>query len=142
MKLIAHRGNIWGKTGNENNPNYITEALTRGYDVEIDVWHVLGEYYLGHDDPQFKISEQFLKTDGLWCHAKNPEALRNMLINPEIHCFWHEQDDYTITSRGKIWIYPNKQILEGGIIVLTGDTDLPNFIGLGGVCSDYVGKFK
>ena len=39
MKLISHRGNLEGRKPElENNPEYIDEALSKGYDVEIDVW--------------------------------------------------------------------------------------------------------
>ena len=142
MKLIAHRGNIQGKTHRENMPEYIEEALTAGYDVEIDVWNVLGVYYLGHDNPEYKISESFLEKEGLWCHAKNSQALSSMLKNPKIHCFWHDRDDYTLTSKGKIWIYPDKEPLEGGILVLRNDQEIPDDSDLEGVCSDFVGNLK
>ena len=142
MKLISHRGNIKGKTDRENMPQYIEEALSRGYDVEIDVWRILGNYYLGHDDPEYKVSESFLEKKGLWCHAKNSQAFSAMLKNSKIHCFWHDRDDYTLTSRGKIWIYPNKEPLDGGILVLNNNQKIPDNSNLEGVCSDYVGNFK
>ena len=38
MILISHRGNINGRDEDrENHPEYIQEALDRGYDVEIDL---------------------------------------------------------------------------------------------------------
>ena len=38
MKLIAHRGNIFGSdTSKENSPDYIDEALSKEFDVEIDI---------------------------------------------------------------------------------------------------------
>ena len=38
MKLIAHRGNINGPNPEmENNPEYILNTLSLGYDCEIDV---------------------------------------------------------------------------------------------------------
>ena len=40
MKLIAHRGNIDGaKPLDENNPEYIDTAISKGYDVEVDVYY-------------------------------------------------------------------------------------------------------
>lgn len=142
MILISHRGNIKGRTKYENHPDYILSSLGLGYDVEIDVWHMSGKYYLGHDEPQYNIEESFLKKEGLWCHAKNSTSLVEMIKKPEIHCFWHESDEYTITSRGKIWIYPNKKPLENGILVLRGEQRLPDNIKIAGICSDYISNFR
>lgn len=27
-----------------------------------------------------------------------------------MHNFWHQEDDYTITSQGVVWVYPNKTV--------------------------------
>ena len=62
MILIAHRGNLNGKTNRENQPEYIQEALVQDFDVEIDVWYIEDEFWLGHDIPQYKIEEIFWKT--------------------------------------------------------------------------------
>ena len=106
MFLISHRGNINGKNvQKENSPDYILKALSFGYDVEIDVWYVNNKFFLGHDTPQYEISIEFLKNDKLWCHAKNLASLEKMLYN-NITCFWHQTDDYTLTSKGYIWTYP------------------------------------
>ena len=70
MKLIAHRGNINGPNPErENSPDYIKEALDKGFDVEIDVWKINGSYFLGHDAPEYRIEFGFLMNDRLWCHA-------------------------------------------------------------------------
>ena len=122
MKLIAHRGNINGKTDKENNPDYLLLAIEQGYDVEVDVWYVSGKFFLGHDTPQYHISIDFLKNEKLFCHAKNIEALHAMLKEPDIHCFWHEEDLVALTSKGFVWKYP-EVYYEGK---------------LWGVCSDWV----
>tara|TARA_R110002110_G_scaffold57127_5_gene163608 strand:+ start:2805 stop:3230 length:426 start_codon:yes stop_codon:yes gene_type:complete len=139
--LIAHRGNIKGVDKRENMPEYITEALNREYDVEIDVWLTNQGYFLGHDKPQYAIPKNFLRQSGVWCHAKNSHAFKDMLQDPNIHCFWHENDDYTLTSQGKIWIFPDKEPLDGGILVLREGQKIshPN---LGGICSDFVGDYR
>ena len=60
MKLIAHRGNITGRNPDEeNSPDYISQAIQKGYDVEVDVWLMDG-IYLGHDKPQYETSIDFL----------------------------------------------------------------------------------
>jgi hypothetical protein len=33
-----------------------------------------------------------------------------MLIKTKCHYFWHQEDDYTITSKGFIWVYPGKPL--------------------------------
>ena len=51
MRIISHRGNVRGRVpGRENAPSYIDCALGNGYVVEIDVWVIDGEYWLGHDE--------------------------------------------------------------------------------------------
>ena len=61
MILISHRGNINGsKPEMENKPEYIQQALDLGYDVEIDVWLIDGNFFLGHDEPQYQVHGTFL----------------------------------------------------------------------------------
>ena len=109
MILISHRGYEDGENSLfENNPVQIKRLLKMGIEVEIDVWYIDGRYFLGHHDPKYRVEESFLKQEGLWCHAKNKDALEQMLAS-DVHCFWHQVDDYTITSRGYIWAYPSKE---------------------------------
>jgi hypothetical protein len=32
--------------------------------------------------------------------------------------FWHQSDDYTLTSNNKIWVFPNQHLPKGSIAVL------------------------
>ncbi len=140
--LISHRGNISGRNYQlENNPDYIKKALVEGYNVEIDVWYIDGQLFLGHDDPTYLIDVQFLMDIRLWCHAKNIDALEYMLNNPAIHCFWHQKDDVTLTSRNYVWTYPSKQTTNKSIAVLP-EIGKMNLIGVAGICSDYIEKYK
>ncbi len=69
MILISHRGNLNGViVERENSIDYVEEALSQGFDVEIDVWDIFGSYFLGHDEPKYLVKKDFLKIDGLWCH--------------------------------------------------------------------------
>ena len=71
MVLISHRGNLYGPNPErENEPKYIHEAITKGYDVEIDVWVVEGVLFLGHDKPQYDITQDWLnkRYKHLWIH--------------------------------------------------------------------------
>ena len=140
MKLIPHRGNLYGPNPNEeNNPQYIIDTLELGYDVEIDVWYIDNKFYLGHDYAKYEIDIKFLLNEKLWCHSKNLDALNEMLNNG-IRCFWHQNDDFTLTSDGFIWTYPNKETTIKSIIVCLDDT-LPNNLNknnIYGICGDNV----
>lgn len=117
MIYIAHRGNINGKnTIYENTTTYIKNALEKNLNVEIDVWLKEGHYFLGHDYPQIDINEDFLLQKNLWVHAKNIEALA--ALKDKCNCFFHNQDDYTLTSKNFIWVYPGKKLLPNCIAVL------------------------
>ena len=81
MRLISHRGNINGpRPEKENEPAYIQGAIALGYDVEIDVWNIGGNWFLGHDEPTYSIDIEFLKDERLLCHAKNLPALHRLPI--------------------------------------------------------------
>ena len=138
MILISHRGNLNGKTDRENQPKYIEEAIFHDFDVEVDVWYDGKQFWLGHDKPQYKVSEGFLEHPNLWCHAKNIDALYVMNTNYHIHCFWHQEDDVTLTSRGFFWTYPGKQLTEKSICVLP---EKKLDIEVAGVCSDFIVRF-
>lgn len=135
MVVISHRGNLNGPSELENSPQYLQRAIDAGFDVELDVWVIEGAVYLGHDRPLYPVPASFLCNPGFWCHAKNFDALETMLNVPDIHCFWHEKDRYTITSEGVIWTYPN-QITGKNSVIVTNSTaiDTKNIFG---VCTDY-----
>ena len=140
LNLISHRGNLDGpKPTLENHPDYIGKALRLGYDVEVDVWLKSGELFLGHDAPQYLIKPSFLKNDKLWCHAKNLSALEYMLEN-NIHCFWHESDDFTLTSRGYVWTFPNKPACSKSVLVTLRRKKIKT--DCHGICTDYILDYK
>lgn len=141
MKYISHRGNTNGPNINlENNPKHILNVLNK-FEVEIDVWYKADNFLLGHDNPIYRVEKQFLKNDGLWCHAKNYRALLEMLDN-NIHCFWHQEDKYTLTSKGFIWAYPSDFYENGVIAVLPENNNVININNCAGICSDYIEDFK
>ena len=143
MKLISHRGNLYGPNKlDENNPQYVSSAVEKGFDVEIDVFFFNDSLWLGHDEPVYKIDVKWLMNNNLWCHAKNLEALDLLLKFQNIHCFWHQNDDFTLTSKGYIWTYPEKQIVKNSILVITNDIEKEKLPDCYGVCSDFVGKLK
>lgn len=142
MKIISHRGNINGPNPErENHPDYINEALNQGYDVEIDVWNIDNKWFLGHDEPQYDINID-MNDSRLWIHAKNIDALSQLHHLNNVNYFWHQEDDYTLTSKGLIWAYPNKPVpfMSRAIAVLPEihNTDTQNFYG---ICTDYVERY-
>ena len=143
MKIIAHRGNTSGPSDDENHPKHISLALHLGFEVEVDVWYQGGKFYLGHDKPQYEIPETFLSNPGLWCHAKNIDAL-NRLVSLGSNCFWHEMDDATLTLGGYMWTYPGIQLTEKSICVMpeSASYSLEELVRCAGVCSDYPFQYQ
>ena len=144
MILISHRGNIKGKnTEKENHPNYIDEAITLGYDVEIDLWSIEGVLLLGHDSPQYGISQHWLneRINKLWIHCKNIEAMEWMDNIAGFIYFWHEEDTVTLTTFGHIWAYPGKQPINNSIAVMP-EIHNEEVTQCKGVCSDYIENYK
>jgi hypothetical protein len=142
--MISHRGNLRGpKPGQENKPAYIDKAINKLYEVEIDIRFIEGCFYLGHDTPEHCVDLHWIKerSDFLIFHCKNLPAL--FLLKDEHHCFWHNSDTYTLTSKNKIWTYPNNCVGPDCIIV---DLEKPTQEKVNawkrqhchGICSDYV----
>lgn len=157
MRYIAHRGNFAGPDKiNENNPHLIQISLEKGFDVEVDVRYKDNNFWLGHDDNQYIITDNIFRSwniyrDKIWLHAKNSEAFDRLMNGYEFNdynIFWHQKDEYTLTNKGYIWVYPNKTLLENCIWVLpeytpfsTSHDDILNFNGFG-ICSDYISNIK
>lgn len=142
MIKIAHRGNIKGPCKEyENNPVYVNESLQLGYDVEVDVWLLEGDLFLGHDIAEYKVDLNFLQNNSLWCHCKNIEALHLLLYN-KVRCFFHDIDEATLTSDGYIWTYPGNKLTDRSICVMPekDNWNLPKNIA--GVCSDFVSNIE
>ncbi len=138
--LIAHRGNIKGPQKElENSPEYLLDALRKGYHAEVDVWLIEDEFFLGHDEPRYRVNSEFLINKKFWCHAKNIPALSS-LIKIGARCFWHQEDDVVLTSDGYLWTYPGKELKSNSIAVMpelwSKKKDAP--FECAGICSDYV----
>ena len=116
-----------------------------GFNCEADVWVLGGIAYLGHDEPLHQIPQEFLKNKSLWCHAKNLEALVFLSASRDIKYFWHQSDDYALTSNGFIWTFPGKPLMERSIQLMPewASLDLSSLdTNCYGICSDYVLKIK
>ena len=112
MIFISHRGNTQSTNLNEeNNPTYIEKAIELGFEVEIDLRVHNNNLFLGHDTNQYLIDQNFLTKyrSKIWIHAKNDESLKYLSdTNEDLNFFWHEEDSYTITSKGYVWTHFNK----------------------------------
>ena len=148
MRYIAHRGLTNGPQKQfENQPNIVRTSLEKGYDAEIDLWVIDNRLYLGHDEPQYNVTEQFITTPGLWIHAKSLSTF-HWLVNSQLdlNYFWHENDSYTLTSKGYIWAFPGKTLTSSCVMVMPEyvDPSLSNIkdVDCYAICSDYVDRLK
>jgi hypothetical protein len=146
MKLIAHRGLFNGPDKEiENQPQQILLARELGYDCEIDLWKIHDQLFLGHDEPQYRIDPNFLNSSKYWIHAKNLDALY-FLTQTTFNYFWHQEDDFTITSTGFIWTYPGKPLTNRSIMLMpewnSRDLAWIRDTACYGICSDYVEEIK
>jgi hypothetical protein len=150
MIRIAHKGNTNGPNPDrENTWDYIQEAMEAGYNVETDVSVINGHFYIGHDDKQEAVDLWQLMNERLWLHCKNVDALEGLMLavrSPDHSAmpqfFWHQNDDYTLTSRHWIWTFPGKPITNSACIaVMPEKVSGWDISRAGGVCSDYPDRY-
>lgn len=143
MILIAHRGNISGKeVVYENHPDYILNAISLNYYAEIDIWYHNEKIYLGHDEPNYEVNLDFLDSEKYFVHCKNNQALEYLSrFNLKCDYFWHQNDDYTLTSKNKIWVYPTKKVLKNSIVVLPELSNEQDLTICQGLCSDVISNY-
>ena len=140
MILIAHRGNTNGPNELfENKPEYLTNAINKGFFIETDLWYLNNKLYLGHDNPKYEINIDFLLNlkEKLFCHCKNIQALSYIINNyPQIECFYHDIEECVLTSKNKIWTYPGKELTPMSICVMPERVDqIPK--NCFGICTDF-----
>ena len=147
MIKIAHRGNHAGRIEErENTVSYIEEAITAGYNVEIDVWLIDKQWHLGHDFPDEKIDLSFMERPEIWTHAKNLVGYVSLYNNSKVHTFWHDKDDYVFTSKGIKWCKTHILTYDGVMVMPEFNDYHTSIIKSGfldplGVCSDDFRKF-
>jgi len=150
--IISHRGNIHGPDLiNENRPAQIDLVISLGFECEIDLRYDNKELFLGHDKSDYQIDYKWLldRSDYLWVHCKSFQTLNKLIaINSILQFFWHQSDDYALTSRGYLWTFPGCNLGEKSIAVLPekdeskknwNDESLKKSYG---VCTDYPKIFK
>ncbi|MGI0058659.1 MAG: hypothetical protein ACREBJ_02725 [Nitrosotalea sp.] len=145
--MISHRGNIDTiLPERENAPVYIDEAIFQGYYVEIDVRLIGDKLFLGHDNPDYEITLQWLldRKDNLWVHTKNFDAL-SYLIDQDLRAFYHQKENHTIiNSCNLIWSHDLSEANEKSIIPLLSKQDITSYNGakVFGICSDFVALLR
>jgi hypothetical protein len=144
MIFISHRGNINGINNiDENKPEYILNTINSGYDVEFDLWVINNKLMLGHDFGQYEISLDWLKSINTysWIHCKNLDALSLLSEYNMFNYFFHNTDDYILTSKGYIWAYPNK-LTNNKCISVMPEINNTNTNNVFGICSDNIYFYK
>jgi hypothetical protein len=144
MKLISHRGNIVSpKPERENSPSYIDTAISVGYDVEVDIRFIDGKFYLGHDTPDYEVTETWLekRKNILWLHCKNVEAASALLSMDKYTFFCHSDDSFVLTSNNYVWTHDlSINLDEKCVLPLLSENDILNFENgkVYGICTDYI----
>lgn len=148
MKYIAHRGLFQGPNPDlENRPEQIDLAIANGFECEVDMWKYNNLLFLGHNEGKYNVPFSFVLKTGLWIHAKNHAALEWLSTNTQgVKYFWHERDEYTLTSSGHIWSYPGKELTTKTVMLMPewNDPELVNDYNVDcfGICSDWVEKLR
>jgi len=141
MKIIAHRGLMVGPDPEaENQLDTLDEALSHGFDVEVDVRLIKGELLIGHDDSTVVCPTWLYDDKRVWFHAKDTNSLVYLNKSGK-RVFYHTDEDVVMTSKGELWALPGKGF-SGSYIVLPeryGDI-VPK--GALGICTDYAIKYK
>lgn len=152
MRLISHRGNLAGPIPErENKPDYIQEAIDKGYDVEIDVRLNTVGMFLGHDTPDYGTTLEWLldRKESLWVHAKDFNSL-DLLLAQGMRVFYHQLEKHTIIGNTRIiWSHDISEADLRSIIPVIGESDVVSFMAEGrteapfyGICSDFVESLK
>jgi hypothetical protein len=150
LKFISHRGNLNGPNpSRENHPDYILEAINKGYNVEIDLRMFNGELMLGHDEPQYEVELLFLvqHISKLWVHCKDYASLDFVSKYTVLNFFSHFTDEpYVLTSHGQFWAYPGQLPLGTDCVMVMPELHwkIPEIVKFNtyGVCSDYIADIK
>ena len=118
---------------------HVRRALLRRFRIWVQA--------MSQAEPVHEIDQSWLdlRASKLWIHCKNLGALNHLLgQKSDLNFFWHQEDDYTLTSAGVIWTYPGMEFNHQCVIVVLELIDLLKIKmgdegNLFGVCSKYVG---
>ena len=111
MKIIAHRGNLYGPDPEtENTVEQAEKCFAMGFDVELDVWRNAHILRTGHNSPEHIIPFWWLSLhrDKLFVHCKNKHA--QSFLEGHVNTFMHDKEPFVKVSDGSIWLYPGTPI--------------------------------
>lgn len=144
MIFISHRGNLFGQNKQtENTIEQINICLTKGIDVEIDIWKTNFGLKLGHDFPKNNVDIDWLmeKREFLWIHCKNLEAFQFLDTFNCFNLFVHDKDPVVITTKGYRWYYMGNDA-PNGICVLPEQFNKKIIPSTKGICTDFPIEFN
>lgn len=144
MILVSHRGNLIGpESCTENSPCQIDLAISKNYLVEVDLRIIDDHYWLGHDNPDYKINKEWLvdRSKHLIIHAKNLITCDKLAEDSNtLNWFYHTDEDVVLTSKGWLWAYPGIYLKNAITVLIDKNINIPKNIK--GICSDYIELFK
>jgi len=139
---ICHRALKNGPTPHlENKESEILDRLREGWGVEIDVWYLDGKWWLGHDKAtDLLLDKSILTHPRVWVHCKHLPAVERCIQQGTIHCFTHDSDEATLTSKQYIWCYPGNILGKKSVCVMPErhNFTIDDICMAEYVCSDYL----
>ncbi len=144
--LISHRGNINGRVPEkENAVDYLFQAISKEYTVEVDLWWTPQGFSLGHDGPQNPITDGLLKTmeSVAWFHVRNVKTTLKLLeLCEQPMFFYHDAAPFTFTSNGYLWCHSDSPILTRRSILVNPGELICHKHEIAGVCADNISIYK
>lgn len=141
MIIISHRGNLTGPNPEtENTWGQIIKAMDAGFYVEVDVWGIKNQLWLGHSEPKELIPIAY-SHHRLIYHCKNIHAAE-ICEEIQAHYFMHEVDRRVLTSDGYLWTYTGFTVSKSSIACLPEKDPDWDISKAGGICTDYPLKYR
>lgn len=144
MIIISNRGNLDGPSEWENEPSYIKEAISEGFQVMVDVWAHEDSLWLGTNEPTYKIEDiEFpIYNANYWCNAKNIEAVVLMKKLNVVEYFYLGNNVVSVTANNNIvtthgLILPKSVLVHPKLEIMRDEYKV-----LHGISTDYPKKLK
>ena len=132
-------------------PNKLTNVSNKDMMLRLmlDMIPKLSVYGLGHDAPDYPVTWWWLagRANYLWIHCKDITTLHQFSnATNGYNYFWHQEDDFTLTSKQYIWTYPGKPYTNRSVIVCPEwhgpEWNSLRVVDCYGICTDFVEKLK
>lgn len=147
---ILHRGLSISDKTLENHLDTLEKRHNIGYSCEYDIWFHNHKWWTGHDNPTYIIDDidKLLKASlNDLIHAKDGITFAEIIkycrergYNNEI--FYHTDEDYVLTTRSNIIVYPGKFLVNNSICMMPENIkrDLSNIEkdNITSICSDLI----